>query len=150
VVVGIASEHEMSLHEEFHRDDHPKGSSDRSFGLVFAAFCAIMAARDAWLSSKFFLPWLGATLVFLGCAFVYPRVLAPLNWAWTRLGLLLFKIVSPIVLGLLYALCFVPIGLIAKATGKDFLRLKRPAHVETYWVRRIPPGPTPASMRKQF
>jgi hypothetical protein len=43
----------MSFHQEFRSDDLSEGSSDRGFGLVFAAFCSIMAARDVWLSGAF-------------------------------------------------------------------------------------------------
>jgi hypothetical protein len=81
----------MSFHEEFRSDDHSEGSSDRGFALVFAAFCSIMAARDVWLSGAFFPAWIAAALLFLGCAFLYPRALTPLNWAWTTAGLLLLK-----------------------------------------------------------
>jgi hypothetical protein len=139
----------MAFHEEFRRDDHSEGSSDRGFGVVFAAFCLIMAARDAWLSGTFFLAWIAAALLFLGCAFIYPRGLAPLNWAWTRAGLLLLKVVSPIMLGLLYALCFVPIGLLARVTGRDFLQLKRQETPHTYWIRRGSSA-APETMRRQF
>ena len=140
----------MTFHEEFRRENHSKKSSDRSFGIVFAAFCALMTIRHAWLFGAISPLWGGTALVFLLSAFFRPQILAPLNWAWTKLGLLLFVVVSPIVLAVLYALCFVPIGVLAKITGKRFLQLKKDHKVETYWIARVPPGPAPEGMRNQF
>jgi hypothetical protein len=139
----------MSFHEEFRRDDHPEGSSDRGFGLVLAAFCSIMAARDGWLSRTFSLAWIAVALLFLGCAFIFPRALAPLNWAWARAGLLLLAVVGPIMLGFLFAVCFVPMGLLARFMGRDFLQLKRQETAQTYWIRRHSSAAAEA-MRKQF
>ena len=139
----------MSLHEEFDRKEAVKGSTDRGFGLVFAGFCALVGAVKTWHEGAVALPWLAAALAFLVLALAIPRVLAPLNRAWTRLGLLLFKVVSPVVLGLLYATCFVPIGALARAFGKDTLHLKREQR-PSHWIVRDPPGPAGQRMRNQF
>ena len=83
-------------------------------------------------------------------AFVRPASLTPLNAAWTRLGLLLFRIVNPIVMFLLFVLAILPIGLLMRLGGKDFLRLKRDEAAASYWIPRQPPGPTAESMTEQF
>jgi hypothetical protein len=88
--------------------------------------------------------------LFLLVALVYPRLLNPLNKLWLKLGLLLYKVVNPIVLGLLFYLTIMPIGFIMRAFGKDFLRLKRDSSASSYWIDRTPPGPPPQSMRNQF
>ena len=53
-------------------------------------------------------------------------------------------------LGLLFFVTIMPIGLVMRATGKDFLRLKRDPAAKTYWIDRTPPGPPPQSMKNQF
>ena len=58
-------------------------------------------------------------------ALTYPRILAPLNRLWLKFGLLLYKVMNPLVLGLLFFVTIMPIGLVMRALGKDFLRLKR-------------------------
>jgi len=56
----------------------------------------------------------------------------------------------PQLLGLLFFVTIMPIGLVMRAFGKDFLRLKLDRNAKTYWIERAPPGPPPQSMRNQF
>jgi hypothetical protein len=81
---------------------------------------------------------------------VWPQSLAGLNRAWTKLGLLMFKVISPVVLALMYVTTFVPTGLLMRVCGRDPLRLKPDPEASTYWVERDPPGPKPESMIHQF
>lgn len=138
-------------HHEFHdRHEMPEGSSDRSFGFVFAGFFALLAGWSLWRGGSAWM-WLGSVaVVFLAVALLRAALLAPLNWLWMRFGLLLAKIVNPIVLGLLFYLVFTPIGLLARLLGKDFLRIRREPQAESYWIARDPPGPEPQSMKDQF
>ena len=138
------------LHEDFSRDDHVKAGSDRGFGFVFAGFFALVSALSWWRGHASWHWTLPLAALFLLVALVYPRLLNPLNKLWLKLGLLLYKVVNPIVLGLLFYLTIMPIGLIMRAFVKDFLRLKRDSSASSYWIDRTPPGPPPQSMRNQF
>jgi len=138
------------IHEDIRREDEVEGSSDRSFGLVFAAVFLIIAAwpvifRPGWR-------WwaLAISAIFLLLALLSPRVLAPLNKQWMKFGLLLAHIVSPIALGILFYIAFFPIGLLMRLFGADPMRLKMDRQAATYWVTRQPPGPPPQSMDRQF
>ena len=124
--------------------------SDRSFGVVFAVVFFIIGI---WPALWGHLPrwWaLAVAAAFLAVALLVPRVLAPLNRIWFRLGLLLHHVVNPIIMGVVYYLAVVPMGLLLKARGKDLLRLKRDPNAESYWIVRDPPGPAPGSMKQQF
>jgi hypothetical protein len=81
---------------------------------------------------------------------VRPGLLAGLNRQWTKLGVLLGKVVSPIALGLLFYCAIAPLGIVMRLAGKDPLRLKFDRAAESYWIRREPPGPAPDSMTNQF
>lgn len=140
----------MSTNE--HATSHRKvaDSSDRAFGIVFAVFFVIVgswpllhSAMPRWWSYVL-------ALAFLIAALVTPRLLSPLNYLWQRIGLALHHIVNPIIMGLIYYLAVVPMGLLLKARGKDILRLKRDPKARTYWIARTPPGPAEGSMSKQF
>ena len=144
----MAARHGM--HEDLAREEKVEGSSNRSFGLVFAGFFAIVAAISAWRHGWMWPYATGLAAAFLVVSFAAADILAPLNRAWTKLGLLLGKIVAPIVLGLLFFLSVVPIGLIMRARGKDLLRMKFDRDARSYWIERRPPGPPPETMRKQF
>jgi len=143
----------MSTHEDFRRAEEVKGSSDRGFGLTVGGILLLIAAVRIWLQEGY-----GAIELALGAAglclvvvaLVRAQSLAGLNRAWTRLGLLLFKVVNPVVLGLIYLTTIVPIGVVMRAFGHDPLRLKRDPQASTYWVRREPPGPAPETMIHQF
>jgi len=141
------------VHHEFQAGpghDQPDGSSDRSFGFVFAAVFGLIGLYNAWHSGRAW-PWLALVAAgFLAIALISPAVLAPLNRLWTRFGLLLAMIVNPIVLGILFFVVFTPMAVIARLVGKDFLRLKRRPEATSYWILRDPPGPDGASMKDQF
>ncbi len=132
------------------REDKPEGSSDRSFGFVFAAVFALVAFWPLihgqpvrWWSA-------GLAALFLLVAWLKPALLSRPNKAWMRLGLLMGAIVSPVALGVLFFLVITPLGFLMRRTGKDPLRLKFEPAAESYWIRREPPGPKPDSLTNQF
>jgi len=90
------------------------------------------------------------SIIFLLLALLVPKALAPLNWVWTKLGLLLHKIVSPVVLGILFFMVFTPIGITFRLFGGDPLRLRFDSNALSYWIARSPPGPAPDSLKNQF
>src|SRR5947209_4872035 len=128
-------------HELSRQASEAETSSDRSFGLVFAGFFALLTAHNAWHHRALWPLWLALAAVFLVLALVRPQVLAPLNRIWTRLGLLLGRVVSPVVLALMYFLIITPIGTLIRWLGKDPLRLRGDPAAPSYWIVRDPPGP---------
>jgi hypothetical protein len=138
-------------HHEFGGHAAPaESSSDRSFGLVFAAFFGILAGYNAWHQGAVWPLHLGIAIAFLALAVVRPNILRPLNRLWTGLGQVLGMIVSPLILGLLFFLVVTPVGLLMRFTGKDPLRLRRDSGAGSYWIVRQPPGPPGDSMGEQF
>jgi hypothetical protein len=128
----------------------PVPGSDRNFGFVFTAFFSIVGLYPLRYGLPI-RPWaLGLAALFLLAAGAAPRVLHVPNVIWFRFGLLLAKVVNPIVLSLLYLVAFVPTGLLLRAVGKDPMRVKRDPSASTYWLPRTPPGPEPESMKMQF
>jgi hypothetical protein len=137
-------------HENLARGEPVHGSSDRSFGIVFGVVFLVVALWPL-LSSGGVRIWATiASAAFFLVAFAVPGLLAPLNRVWIRFGLLLHKIVSPIVLGILFYLFVTPMGLIMRLMGKDFLRLRFEPSARSYWIERNPPGPKPESLKNQF
>jgi len=93
---------------------------------------------------------LAVAAVFAALALLWPAALAPLNKCWTKLGVLLYRIVSPIVLGSLFYVIVTPVALLMRVLGKDPLRLRREPDAASYWIERTPRGPAPESMKNQF
>ncbi|MBX3707344.1 MAG: hypothetical protein KF911_12005 [Pseudomonadales bacterium] len=124
--------------------------SSRSFGFVFAAVFLIIALFPLWKGGDVRI-W--AAAIAAGFAFVallFPRILQPLNVLWFKFGMLLGRIVNPIVMLIIYVVTMVPIGLIMRGLGKDLLRMKLEPASQSYWIHREPPGPAPESMKDQF
>lgn len=138
------------LHEDYRRDEQPQGSTDRAFGLTFAVVLALLAAWSWWQESAFAPFWLAGAAAFLAAALAWPRVLAPLNRAWYRFGMLLHRLVSPLIMAFLFFALVAPIGLLMRALGHDLLRLKWDRAAHSYWIARTPPGPPAKSMHRQF
>lgn len=88
--------------------------------------------------------------VFLAVALVRPSLLHEVNQAWTKLGLLLSKIINPVVMTVLFFLVFAPVGILLRMLGKDPLRLKLDRQTKTYWIVRHSLDPQPESMARQF
>jgi hypothetical protein len=132
------------------REQHIEGSSDRSFGWVFAGVFLVIAVLPLLHGQS--LTWwsIGISAVFALVALVKPSLLSGLNRLWIKLGVLLGKIVSPIALGILFYVVITPIGIIIRLAGKDPLRLKFDPDAKSYWIPREPPGPQPGSMNHPF
>jgi Saxitoxin biosynthesis operon protein SxtJ len=140
----------MSAHEDLTREHSTQQSSDRVFGLTFFVFFLVIALWHFIRHGSVQPVALGISLVFLAISLLFPQLLSPLNRVWLKLGALLHSITSPIILGIMFFLVIMPIGLLMRAFGKDFLRLQFNPDVQTYWIRREPPGPDKQSLNRQF
>lgn len=137
-------------HDSLARPDEIKPGSDRSFGIVFAIFCAIVTVIQLWASNHFSWLWAAAAGAFMLSALLTPRLLHPLNVLWFKFGMLLHHIVTPVVLGLMFFAVFTPIGLWMRIVRKRPLNLRFDSQAKSYWIDRKPPGPPPESFKNQF
>ena len=124
--------------------------SDRSFGIVFFVVFLLIGLYPLINQAGVRIWSLSIAGVFLLIALVMPKLLSPLNRIWLKFGLLLAKIVNPIVMFLIYVTTIVPIGLLLRLFGKDLLLQKVDSQAKSYWIERTPAGPTPESLNEQF
>ena len=119
--------------------------------MFFALFSllGIRAFKNVDSTPFVFFTYLGGALFFGIIAIIVPNILEPLNRVWMILGKLLGRIVSPIVLGLLFFILITPSGIISRWIGRDELRLKR-KNISSYWLDRIQPRPIKDSFKKQY
>jgi Saxitoxin biosynthesis operon protein SxtJ len=139
-----------TLHEALHRDEAIDGPSDRKFGLTIGTVLGIIGGVRLVFGHNHWAWWLGAGLALALFALFLPAALHPLNRAWMLLGLVLYKIVNPIVMALLFFSTITPVGLLMRLFGKDPLRLRRDPTAASYWIEREPSGPPTETMRNQF
>jgi hypothetical protein len=116
--------------------------SNRSFGWTFTGVFALVA---------FFQPWALALAALTAIVTVVrTHWLAPFNRAWMKLAEVLHRVVSPVVLGLIFFGLFTPVALAMRALGRDALNRRYQAQLPSYWIRRDPPGPRDDSFRDMF
>ena len=113
-----------------------KASSNRNFGIVFFVFFLIISLfpllKDNHINYWFF----SISVVLLILGILNSKLLTPLNIIWFKLGILLARIVSPVVMGLIFFIVITPISIIMKIIGKDVLNLKK-SDKDTYWIKKM-------------
>ncbi len=124
--------------------------SERSFGFVFAAISFGIGVWPVALGQSGHPHWIVASFIMLIISLVFPRALRPFNRLWFRFGLLIHAILSPLVLGLLFFGVFASYGLVMRMLGKLSISMHIDRNAKTYWIQRVPPGPTSESFRNQF
>ena len=136
------------FHEDFKRKLPNQVGSDRNFGIVFAFVFLAFFIFSAFKKDSPKYNFLIFSFIFTLVATFFPRWLFPLNYMWTKIGLILQSIVSPFILALLYFFIFTPIGLILKFFKKDVLNISfRKVEVSTYWITS---DKKPTNMKEQF
>jgi hypothetical protein len=139
-----------NFHEELTREKIVNRTSDRRFGALFAVLFALLGLTPLlhhrpvrWWSIVVAAPFCLATLVA-------PKLLAPVNRLWFRFGLILHRIVSPLMMAVIFYGVITPVGLVLRLTGKDPLRLRRDSSSASYWIPREPRGPAPDGFPRMY
>jgi len=115
--------------------DKVKIGSNRSFGIVFFIFFLIVGTYPIFFQGELRIWSLIVSIIFLLLGIINSRFLSPLNLLWFKFGMLLGRIVSPIVMGLVFFLVVTPTGMIMRILNKDPLRLKK-KNIKTYWIEK--------------
>ncbi len=124
--------------------------SNRSFGTLFVAVFGLLGAYSWWRDGAVY-PWaFGLSLLTLVVTLAKPDWLAPANRAWMKLAELLNRVVSPIVLGLIFYGIFTPTAWVMRVAGRDAMKRRFEPAARSYWVERDPPGPDPTGLPNQF
>ncbi len=126
--------------------DDVKISSNRSFGIVFFIVFLIIALYPLTYNGEIRV-WLAITaLIFLLLGLLNSKILSPLNKLWFKFGIFLGKIISPLIMGIIFFIVVTPIGLIMRLFGKDVLNLKYNKN-HSYWIEKNGPK---SKMKNQF
>ena len=128
-------------------NDSIKISSNRSFGIVFFVVFLFIALYPITYSEDIRIWSLIISFIFIILGLLNSKILTPLNKLWFKFGVILGKIISPIIMGIIFFLVVTPIGLIMKVLGKDLLRLKYNKKDNTYWIEKNGPK---SKMKNQF
>ena len=126
--------------------DEIKIGSNRSFGIVFFIVFLIIATYPLLNQVEVRLWSLILSVIFLILGLLNSKLLTPLNKIWFKFGILLGKIVSPFVMGIIFFFVVTPIGIFMRILNKDLLKLKFNKK-STYWIEKNDPK---SKMKNQF
>ncbi|MBD1161522.1 hypothetical protein IDH30_04460 [Pelagibacterales bacterium SAG-MED15] len=121
-------------------------SSNRSFGIVFFVVFLIIGLYPLINDENLRIWSLITSLIFLTLGLTNSKILTPLNIIWFKFGLFLGKIVSPLIMGIIFFLVVTPTGILMRIFNKDILNLKY-NNKTTYWIEKSGPK---SKMKKQF
>ena len=112
-----------------------KLGSNRSFGIVFFVVFLLISLYPL-INNEHIKIWsLAISLIFLTLGLLNSKLLLPLNKMWFKFGIFLGKIVSPLIMGIIFFLVVTPIGLLMRMLGKDLLNLKFNTK-KSYWIKK--------------
>ena len=121
-------------------------STNKSFGLVFFIVFLIISIYPIFKNGELRLWSLIVALIFLILGLLNSKILNPLNLIWFKFGLLLGKVVSPVIMGIIFFLVVTPTAFIMRILGKDLLNLKYNKN-KSYWIEKEGPK---SKMKNQF
>jgi len=122
-----------------------KRKDNITFGILFFVFFLIIGLYPLKSDGAIRIWSVLFSLVFLIITIIRPNLFIFLNKLWIKFGILLGRIISPIVMGLIFFFVVTPIGVLVKILKKDVMGLKRGA--SSYWINR---EDKIQSMKKQF
>ena len=123
-----------------------KISSNRSFGIVFAIVFLLIAFWPILNEGQIRIWSIIISIIFLILGLLNSKLLKPLNILWFKFGIFLGKIISPLIMVIIFFLVVTPIGLVMRMLGKDVLNLKFNKN-KSYWIEKNGPK---SKMRNQF
>ena len=123
-----------------------KLGSNKSFGIVFFIVFLIIAIYPILSDGNLRLWSLVISLVFLILGLINSRFLTPLNKLWFKFGIFLGKIISPVIMGIIFFLVVTPIGLLMRLLKKDVLNLSFNEN-KSYWIEK---NDQKSKMKNQF
>ena len=108
--------------------------TNRAFGLMFAL---IFLAIFFFLNNTFlkFL-FLGISLFSLIISLFFVNLLSKPKQYWIKFGYFLGKIISPIIISLIYFVVVFPTNIVLKICRKDILDVKIAYKQKSYWVKK--------------
>ena len=120
--------------------------SNRSFGLLFFIVFLVISIWPLSYDGEIRIISLIISIIFLILGLINSNILKPLNFIWMKFGMLLGRIISPVILGIIFFFVVTPTGLIMRLLGKDLLNFKYNNH-KSYWIEKDGPK---SKMKNQF
>lgn len=123
-----------------------KIGSNKSFGLVFSLIFLLITLWPILNNAEIRIWSFVISIIFLILGLLNSKLLSPLNKIWFKFGLFLGKIVSPLVMVMIFFFVVTPIAILMKIFRKDLLNLKY-SKKSSYWIEK---NEIKSKMKDQF
>ncbi len=127
-------------------DSQINKSTNKSFGIIFFIVFFLIGIYPVFFEENIRIWSILISLVFLILGIFNSKILTPLNKIWFKFGILLGKIISPLIMAIIFFLVVTPIGIIMRVLGKDLLNLKKNTE-DSYWIKKTD---LKSKMKNQF
>tara|TARA_B100001057_G_scaffold469807_1_gene530487 strand:- start:394 stop:771 length:378 start_codon:yes stop_codon:yes gene_type:complete len=121
-------------------------TTNKNFGIVFFIVFLLISVYPLINDENIRIWSLIISFIFLILGLLNSKLLNPLNNIWFKFGLFLGRIISPIIMSIIFFFVVTPIGILMKLLNKDLLNLKFNKD-KTYWIEKSGPK---SKMKNQF
>ena len=128
------------------QSNNKKINSNKSFGLWFFLIFLLIGIYPIIDNAEIRVWALIVSFLFLGLGITNSKILSPLNRTWFKFGTILGKIMSPLIMSLIFFCIVMPIGIIMRLLNYDLLQLRFNDKM-TYWIKK---DKIKNNMKKQF
>ena len=130
---------------------HTRLPSNKKFGFLMTAVFFLIAFYFYYKNlNLYFYPSAAISILFLLITLINHSLLTKLNKFWLLFGECLGKVVSPIILGIIFFFLISPVAIIVRIFGRDELRIKRVLSIKSYWILIDKKGSKNKSFSDQF
>ena len=110
--------------------------TNKNFGITFGAIFFLIAVY-CFINNLYFYPFIFLTIFFLFFGLLNSKILLPFNWIWFKFGILLSKVLSPVILTIFFYFIISPYGLLMRIFNKDIKNIKKrkkKLKVQSFWI----------------
>ncbi len=112
-----------------------KNKSNKSFGIIFFIVFLIIGFWPLINGGGVRIWSILVSLSFLILGLLNSKILSPLSYSWTKLGIIIGNFISPIIMAIIFYLLISPFGIVMRIFGKDLL-MKKYSKKSSYWIKR--------------
>jgi|HubBroStandDraft_1064217.scaffolds.fasta_scaffold09914_2 hypothetical protein len=138
------------FHENPLKNSEYDAASPRGFGLTFAVVFLAIGVLPLFRHGQLRIWSLVVGFIFLVIALTLPGSLRPLSRLWSLTGSLLGRVMTPLLMGIVFVLAVIPVALLRRVTRNSGLALRFDPKLESYWIARDPVVTDTESLKRQF
>ncbi len=124
--------------------------SNSTFGYFFGLVFISLSVYFYFQNNNLFIFFFSLSSIIIIVTLLFPKLLLPFNFLWMKFGILLGKIINPVIFGIIFFFMITPVGLVRKLIGADELQIKNNDNRDSFWIKRKEPNIKNDSFYNQY